>query len=393
MFISQSKHLPSTSILLMPNYGRNCTKRLRKYDKSHVEIILRVRQYFEHEKTSNKHHKVSQVLERTAAATGASVSTVSLIRTEEDVENWPHQVGVPLKYKRGSVVPHSYCSVVRQVVRDIFLEKTQVPTLDSVFERIRLLKDRDMAHLNLFDQERMPDDTTVLWPWGRTTLFRFMKSIGFVYGDKISHYEYTKSRADVITMRDSYLDWIRHYRESGYRVYYQDESWVFKNISCSKVWKDVRDYSTADVYKVPSGKGERSIISHIGCAETGLLDNCLLLFRGSKSNKAADYRSEMNWNVFSDWCKQKIFPKIQSTGHKSVVILDGATNHTALDDEDRWPVLSWNKNRLIACIKHHGGAPDDWPLTWARLKTKMELLQEARRIYKSPKYKIQKNCR
>ena len=72
------------------------------------------------------------------------------------------------------------------------------------------------------------------------------------------------------------------------------------------------------------------------------------------------------------------------------MVLDRATYYTVLDDEDRPPVLSWMKNRLIACIKHHRGAPYDWPLTSARLKTKMKLLQEARRIYKSPNYKIQK---
>ena len=108
----------------------------------------------------------------------------------------------------------------------------------------------------------------------------------------------------------------------------------------AKIWKYSITDSTDGVYNVPFGKGKRSIISHIGCAETGLLDNCLLLFRGSKSNIDADYHTEMNWDVFSHWCETKVFPAIENTGIPSVVVLDRATYHTVLDDEDRWPLTS-----------------------------------------------------
>ncbi len=97
------------------------------------------------------------------------------------------------------------------------------------------------------------------------------------------------------------------------RIYYQDESWGLKNMARSKIWRDKVEMSTDDLYKVPSGKGERSISSHIGCAETGLLDGCLLLFRGSKSLHDTDYHSEMNWNVFCHWCEHKVFPAMQQT--------------------------------------------------------------------------------
>ena len=113
------------------------------------------------------------------------------------------------------------------------------------------------------------------------------------------------------------------------------------------------------------------LLSHIGCAETGLLDGCMLLVRGSKSNKSADYHSEMNWNVFSHWCESTVFPKIAATGKSSVVVLDRATYHTVLDDEYRKPVGARNKTRLIDSIKRWGGATDDWPLTWAKQRQKI----------------------
>lgn len=52
--------------------------------------------------------------------------------------------------------------------------------------------------------------------------------------------------------------------------------------------------STKNTFNVPSGKDERSIISHVGSGETGLLDNCMLLYRGLKENKSDDYHTEMN---------------------------------------------------------------------------------------------------
>ena len=118
-----------------------------------------------------------------------------------------------------------------------------------------------------------------------------MKRIGFDHEDHVTHYEYTRNREDIIKMRDDHLEYIRKYREEGSREYFQDETWVFKNKSCRKVWKDIVGISNNARFMVPSGKGERSILSHIGCAGTGLLDECMLLFRASKSNKSVDYHS------------------------------------------------------------------------------------------------------
>ena len=210
-------------------------KRLRKYDKSHAEIILKVRQYFELERRQKKIMNVQQVVQRTAAATGAGKNIVSLIRTEEDVRNWARESGESVNVKRESQVPYKHCALVRQVVRDEFLQKKSVPTLDSLYQKLVQLQVKDVAHLNLFDDINIAEEEIQVWTWCRATLHRFMRSIGFVYGDRITHYEHTKKRLDVISMRHSYLDWIHNYRQSGFRIYYQDETWVFKNMTCSKI--------------------------------------------------------------------------------------------------------------------------------------------------------------
>ncbi len=116
----------------------------------------------------------------------------------------------------------------------------------------------------------------------------------------------------------------------------------------------------------------------------------MLLFRGSNSKNSPDYPSKMNWNVLSYWCQHVVFPVITRTGHQSVFVLNSATYHTVLDDEDRFPTTSWNKNKFQDSIMRWGGPPEVSPLNWKEHKTRAQLLAEAKRIYPSLKYKIQK---
>lgn len=60
----------------------------------------------------------------------------------------------------------------------------------------------------------------------------------FVYSDHVSHYKYTKTKEDIVDMRDNYLDWVKKYRDIGYEIFYTDKTWVFKNMSCNKGWVD-----------------------------------------------------------------------------------------------------------------------------------------------------------
>ena len=120
-------------------------------------------------------------------------------------------------------------------------------------------------------------------------------------------------------------------------------------MTSTKAWKDVVKNTTGDFTRMPSGRVERLILSHVFSADTGLLDGCMLLYRGSKSNKSADYHSEMNWDVFSDCCNRAVFPAIPAKQKKAVIVLDRATYHTQLDEEEERPNISWNKGRTRLC--------------------------------------------
>lgn len=93
------------------------------------------------------------------------------------------------------------------------MEKKQLPIVDSVYERVSQLTANDVEHLNLFEGDVVPDSDAAIWPWSRSSLYRFMTRIGFIYEEQVSHYERSKTRADIVAMRDDYLEWVEKYRQ------------------------------------------------------------------------------------------------------------------------------------------------------------------------------------
>ena len=143
--------------------------RIRKYDKSHAEIILRVRQFFEREKESGKRMHVQKVVERTCAATGVCHNLVTKIRSQEDVDSWRIAPGEIISVNQSCRVTESYAVLVRQAVRDIFLSKKNVPTLDYIFQQMTSLTFADVEHFDLHTHQHVPPLDSCEWTWSRTT--------------------------------------------------------------------------------------------------------------------------------------------------------------------------------------------------------------------------------
>ena len=196
--------------------------------------------------------------------------------------------------------------------------------------------------------------------WSRESLRRFMISSGSRYSTRPNHYYFTRERHGVQLKRDDYLEATHTYRTEGYNIYYQDEKWIFKNMAQARVWQPttIRDMTEVD-YRVSSCSGDRSIVCNVGSPYTGLLDGCLLLFKGKK-RADPNYHSEMNGTAFMDWLKSTVFPKLRSIGKKCVLELDRAKYHTTITEETRKPTKAWNKAMLISGIKRWGG-PRGWP--------------------------------
>jgi len=157
------------------------------------------------------------------------------------------------------VIPNVFESVIRKTIRDLFLETQRIPTLDTILTRMRTYKVSDIQYCNI-DGLKILDENTPVWIWSRATLHRYMQKIGFVYKERISYYENKKTSQDNIALRDNYLEWMQKYRSQDYDIFYQDETWVFKNMTRKKIWKDTKGDSTKNIFNVPHGTGERSKI-------------------------------------------------------------------------------------------------------------------------------------
>jgi len=84
--------------------------------------------------------------------------------------------------------------------------------------------------------------------------------------------------------RTNYIDTVRQYRQAGRTIYYTDETWANENMWVYRSWND---WSLNSRIQVPSGKGGRIIIAHVGSRETGLVEGASLVFIGKK--KTGDY--------------------------------------------------------------------------------------------------------
>ena len=89
-----------------------------------------------------------------------------------------------MRRSRGMNVPERYECIVHQVIRDLFLEKKQAPTLDNILLKLKSLTVLDVIHHSLFKDQPVLDDDHKIWPWSRSTLHRYTQSIGFVYDDQ-----------------------------------------------------------------------------------------------------------------------------------------------------------------------------------------------------------------
>ena len=228
---------------------------------------------------------MDKVIQITVDATGFYKSIGSKISSETVVTNWKFQDAENVKRNRSMGVSEKCESIVRQNNCDLSLETKKVTSLDNTLTKLKSLNVSDVVHHNLYDGQFVLAEEESIWPRGRATLDKHIQYIGFIYDDRISDYEHTKQRLDIVTMRDNYFEWIQKYRDEEYNIYYQDETKVFKNMTTSKVWKEVIKKTTDEIITVPSGRGEHSILSHVASAQTELLDGWMLLCRGSKKKK------------------------------------------------------------------------------------------------------------
>ena len=99
------------------------------------------------------------------------------------------------------------------------------------------------------------------YKWTRATLHQEMHDLGFKFKAGPKHYDVAREKRTVIAQRESFIEKRRAYRENGRTIYYTDETLANKKMTRRRTWADGGLQARLDV---PSGKGARIIIAHMG---------------------------------------------------------------------------------------------------------------------------------
>ena len=154
-------------------------------------IILNV---FKHLKGNFPLESHGLIIERTSKATGSSISTIKRIIKEER----PNR-------KKFTKLDSFDLSVIRRIIHS-FYSRNESPTLTKLLKKLK---------------------EEINFPYGRTHLFRLLKTLGFKY-KKRGRESILNKRSDLIMWRESFLRRIREVREKEPQreIVYTDETWL-----------------------------------------------------------------------------------------------------------------------------------------------------------------------
>lgn len=278
-------------------------------------MAMYVYNYFRHQ---DEQESETDVMRRTAAATGISVRSLQRIKQQ-------HRCGViksPPPRTRISPVMGAVDNFDEDCVRReilSFYERGELPTVEALLKRVK--------------------EPPVSFTGASTSLRKLVKKLGFRYGKVESGRHMLMERSDVIVARNKYLRLVDANRKSNNPrpEIYLDETWVNQNECVNKCWT-LPDGSVGP--KVKTGKGARFILVHVG-GDDGFVPGGLLLFRSKNGNKG-DYHDSMNHIRFQSWFQTQLLPNIPS---HSLIVMDNASYHSKL--VNKAPAMNSKKSEII----------------------------------------------
>lgn len=294
------------------------------------EIIVKLKLFFDKNKSEFKSKKLSVELVADAMQIGLATAKRVLAAYQKDQESIYRDVSDKGRPKHA--VDFGAQEKVRYYIRTENLAGRQI-----TLEKIRNY---------LINEQEINNDFSLV------TLGRTLDRWGFEFG-KGYRTHYLKEKDYVIAARRRYLRWIRNNRinnshEESYRSeVYLDESYVNKNHSNDFVWYHSDDGPL--IYK-PTGNGERLIIMN-AITKDGWVPNAKNVFKSNR--KTGDYHGQMNGDIFKKWFIDKLLPNIPKN---SVIIMDNAPYHNILSKNSapteisaKKEIFDWLQKNKIAC--------------------------------------------
>ena len=157
---------------------------------------------FKHLKGNFPLESQRSIIERTSKATGSSISTIKRIIKEER----PRSPGKKRPNRKKFTTLDSFdLSVIRRIIHS-FYSRNESPTLTKLLKKLK---------------------EEINFPYGRTNLFRLLKTLGFKY-KKRGRESILNERSDLIMWRESFLRRIREVREKEPQseIVYTYETWL-----------------------------------------------------------------------------------------------------------------------------------------------------------------------
>jgi len=124
-----------------------------------------------------------------------------------------------------------------------------------------------------------------------------------------------------------------------------------RNITPSRTWTD---RSLRARLNVPSGKGARIIVAHVGSRDLGLVQDAGFVIQGKK--KTGDYHGEIKLDLLLKWLGDKVLENIQ----EGVLVVDRAPYLMKLTEESRPASSLMRKAEVVAWLEQHEAVPEDW---------------------------------
>lgn len=325
--------------------------KVKFFTRKHIALLLY--KYFTCEKNRNKlYRSISDPFKRTKHVLDISDRTLNRWIAKDNEEHEVHEEYV----KRGAPVKFDSFD------RDLIGRTVGQMMNDNNYVTLKTLK----SHL------KHNHDMNI----NKQTLWRIVRSLGFTFKKSKTCKDLICESKNMVALRAKYLRKLKELRaDNNCDIYFLDESYINAHHTCNKEWQ-----SETQQRVIPTGKGKRLIIAHIGSYEKGLIPNGELIFESKSKDENGDYHKDMDSNEFEKWICDTVVPRFDK---KSCIVMDNAPYHNVTNPEDKVPKMYMKKADIIAWLDKHD-------IDHSICKTKKQLLEvvNASEISKTQVFRI-----
>lgn len=311
----------------------NSKLRGRVINSQSREIIANVIEFMRREGNFNSPSiPFKNVNDRVAAATGVSKNTVVRISGEKkridnrEISEFSSPRKTIKKPKTVNDIDEADKGILKRIILFMLISENIVPTLKTILTKFR---------------------EATGYKGSYESLRKIIKSLGFRWRKTKTNRKILMERFDIQKLRLDYLIRLKSYRAEGRPIVYLDETYIHASHTHQKAWSD----NSNEGLKKPINKGDRLIIVHAG-GEMGFIPNARLIFKSG--TKSGDYHDEMNFNNFSKWLKEKLFPNLPP---RSVIIVDNAPYHNV--QVNKAPTSTSKKADMQDWLRNHNIAYEE----------------------------------